>query len=354
MNSDYYKNFIKQLNETLSSQKKPTIMIAGYVGCGKTTLAANILGKNIVPEEAIGHCESTTKGFIDYGDDYINIIDSQGFEPPMTQDHFLEFIKTHIKAKQLSNNIQDHVHLIWYCIEGPKARITPTDIDLINKILPKESTILVITKMDITKKEQKKALTDKLLKSTEIPSSRILYVSEEEKESLENLVKTSDSILPQAYRAAFMSKQKVILEEKQIQASKCIRNYAIGLGIVGIAPFIDVPFIVGFQYKMIKDLAQIYGFNSEEIEEFIGYSTAAVITGSAFGGSLLDLSGPIGWLVGGFSAGTITGGLGMIVSDYFYRCSEAIMAGKDIKEIPKLKLTKDELQSSAVKFKESF
>ena len=329
-------------------------MVAGYVGCGKTTLAAKVLGNDIVPEDAIGHSESTTKGFIEYGDEYINIIDSQGFEPPMTQENFLQFIQARIRAKQINDDIKEHIHLVWYCIEGSKARVTPTDIDLINNILPKESTILVLTKMDITKPAQKQALTEKLLESTHISAERILYVAEDDKESLERLVEISNKILPDAYRQAFMSKQKVLLENKRTRANNCITNYALGLGLVGIIPLFDLPIIISQQYRMIGDIAQIYGFNAQEVKSLVGVSGVATAAGTIAGGSLLDLAGPVGWVAGGFSAGVITGGLGLIVSDYFYRCSEAIMAGKNIEEISKFNFDESEFKIAIEMFKSMF
>lgn len=354
MYDDARKEFVTKLNEILSSQQKPTILVAGFVGCGKTTLVKNVLGNGIVGDDAIGHGKSTTKGFVPYSDDFITLIDSQGFEPPMPEKFFLDFVNTQIEAKQYEDDISKHIHLSWYCIEGSKARVTPTDINLINRILPQESTLVIVTKMDITKPVQKDAITQELLANTSVTSERILYVSEKDKESWKALVEKSKQILPEAYKSAFMSKQKVVLKDKKVLARKAIREFSSGAGLIGILPVVDIPFIIAIQYKLVARLAKIYGFNGDEAQKLLAPSALVTAAGSAVGGGLLDLAGPIGWIAGGFSAGAVTGGLGTLVSNYFLKCSEAIFQGKEIDSLPVFELEKEGLRKAADEFMRSF
>ncbi len=152
--ADLKRKFHEQLNKVFALKKRPTILVFGQVGVGKTTLIQKVLGKDIVPDDTISPYKPGTMDFIEYKNNYITLIDSQGFEPGMQVSDFTENIFHKIKNLQTNDDIKKHIHLAWYCIQGSGGRITETDFKLIKDILSHNRTMVVITKKDITKPDQ--------------------------------------------------------------------------------------------------------------------------------------------------------------------------------------------------------
>jgi predicted GTPase len=73
---DAQEQFDKELREVVASRKKPTILVFGFTGVGKTSLVRVILGKESVPDDAIAHGKPGTGHFIEYKTEFITLYSS--------------------------------------------------------------------------------------------------------------------------------------------------------------------------------------------------------------------------------------------------------------------------------------
>lgn len=147
---------------------KPCILLCGYVGVGKTSIAQYYCGKEVVPDSAIGHGSTTTLEFSYYQSQSLDIWDYRGFGPGESIDVYIDTLKKFAKKCFIDNGLTKCPHIILYCIQGPGGRVTAADLDILGGIpLP---TIAVITKSDITRPQQRKALKQRLTASGVNPS----------------------------------------------------------------------------------------------------------------------------------------------------------------------------------------
>lgn len=149
---DYEKDFLNKSDEESKKYKRPNILICGYTGAGKTSIIQALLGKDLVPEDRIGHdANPMTQDYDRYKNSYIGIWDSKGLEPDKGEDEFIARTKNHIRKVQENENVDEHIHIFWYTISTGGRRVTNTDLKIIN-IFPKESTLVIISQIDIDKR----------------------------------------------------------------------------------------------------------------------------------------------------------------------------------------------------------
>jgi len=318
------QSYNEVFKEEKSKIKKPNILICGYTGVGKTTIAQLIFGKDIVSDDKISDGKPGTMGYIHYENDFISLWDSQGFELGHKEEEFLDKTRQFIRRRQDNPDIDQHIHLIWYCIQGVGARVTTCDIDLINKIFNPKDVIVLITKSDITKPVQKESMEKELIKNG-VAKDRIISVSENDKHSLSNLIELSLAVLPEAYHDAFVSAQHVDLEKKKKRAGTIIHTTAVAAGAAGAIPipFSDAAIITPIQYGMVAGLAVNYGILSKDVTALVGGPIITEIVGTLTASSLITLIPGIGSVIQAGVAFALTEALGHIVDNYLIKCAEA-------------------------------
>lgn len=208
----------RKFEEAENFNKRPNILVAGYTGSGKTSLIRTILG-DIVPKNGIDNSAPRRMEFDKYENDSICLWDSKGLELGDAETDFCERTRGFIAERQEHPNVDEHIHLVWYLIQGPGARVTECDRNLIQNIFNPEHVIVVISKKDITNAKQFEALT-KALTNAGIRPEHIIAASDAEGGAIgcKELVELSNRILPEAYRDAFMAAQEIDRDAK-VQAT---------------------------------------------------------------------------------------------------------------------------------------
>jgi len=316
-------------------------LVCGYTGSGKSSLIKAILG-DVVPKNAIGEGKPKTMDYDHYENDLVSIWDSRGLELGETEGAFMAKTREFIEKRVTDMNVDNHIHLVWYSIQGPGARITDCDLKLIKEIFPTKNLIVVVTKSDITRPSQKEALK-KVLLDNGVSERQIVFTSDEEGGALgcKDLMELSLEMLPEAYKDAFAHAQQVDLERrKQTILNKSGKAKAIiatataaavTAGAVPI-PLSDAAVITPIQVTMIGGLAALYGLNGKELS-VAAMPLLARTVGMMAASSLLKLIPGLGSVVNATVAGLLTGAMGWFVQSQFEKIAIANALGLPPPEI---------------------
>ena len=123
---------------------KLNIIVAGWVGVGKSTLINGVFGKEVA-KTGVG--EPVTRDCTKYtlNDCSITIYDTKGFETG--ENNHEEQIFKKIKELNSCSNRDDYIHFCWYCVSDMGNKIEPNEIKFIKDVNQrmKVPVIIVIT-----------------------------------------------------------------------------------------------------------------------------------------------------------------------------------------------------------------
>ena len=321
--------------------KRPNILVCGYTGSGKTSLTKAILG-DLVPDNAIGDGRPMTMGYDCYENELVRIWDSKGLENGEAEEEFTAHTREFVRRRQDDSNVDNHIHLVWYTIQGSGARVTDCDLNLIRNIFNPEHVIVVVTKADATRPRQREALV-KALTEAGIPMERIVFTSDAESGAIgcKELMLLSYKMLPEAYKDAFMEAQRID-QEARIQAIMDKRGKAkaiIATAVTAAAaagaipiPLSDAAVLIPIQVTMIASLAGLYGLRQEAVKQS-ALPFVAKLVGIFAASSLLKLIPMLGSAVNATVAGTLTAAMGMFVRCNFEETAIAKVKGLPIPQL---------------------
>lgn len=340
-------DYTQDVNEAIAKERvknlRPTILICGYTGSGKTTLIQKICGEDIVSTDKISDGQPCTKSFDFYENDFFRLFDSKGLEPGKNQEEeFVTNVKDLVRKLREDDNLDNHIHLIWYCIQGSGARVTDCDLRLIKNIFNMDHEIAVITKRDITRDNQYDAIK-RILSDSGVPESRILGVSDLDTGLLTNLLEKSLELLPDARKHAFIAGQVLRLDKKKNQAQAIIHSNATAAAAIGAIPIpgSDAPLLAGLQTEMLVALAFNYGIPTEAIKTTF-MPAIAIIVGTLTATSLIKLIPGLGSVVQAIIAAALTEAIGLTGNKYFISCAEAKLHGEPT---PEFKFNRTEFEN---------
>ena len=319
--------------------KRPNVLVCGYTGCGKTSLIQAVCGEELVRDHAIGDAQPTTTGFDEYAGEHVRVWDSKGLEPGEREEEFAEMLTTFLRERRETPDADEHVHLVWYAIQAPGARVTDCDIRLLAEVLASEHVIVVLTKSDIARDEQIEAMRS-VLTDAGIDPKRIIPVSDAKSGSIgcREIVELSHTMLPKAYQDSFLEAQRIDREAKE---KAIIAKRATAAGIIAAAtaaatgigatpiPIADAGLLIPVQTGMVAGLAALYGLKQEALQHAVLPFVARVV-GIYAASSLLKCFPFLGNAINAAVAGTLTGALGWFTLDRFEAMALAKVRGEKI------------------------
>lgn len=326
--------------EFISENSYANIMVLGETGAGKSSLINLIFGDDLAK---ISHDTPQTQEFNIYlgkkHNQYINIIDSKGYELTNGVDAFVNGVKnyqTKLKNGEISG-CEGDIHVIWYCIDCSTSRVQDFDIQAINLLKKNYKHVFVVmTKCD---QDDEYFSTKKAYES--VLDTKIYAVSNNEKvlayTDIEQLVSDSaSSITNDDIRRAFISSQKRNLTLKEEEAHKIILGYTAGCAAAGANPIpfmSDTMIITPAQVSMLYRIGNIYGVNlGKATLESLVAETIAKNLGKALASNLVKMFPGVGSIIGGIInvgvAGTITYAMGFGYSKFCKSEYDNILNGR--------------------------
>ncbi len=325
---DIEREFQEKLEEIIAQIKRPTLLLCGYTGAGKTTLAQKIFGKNMIPDEDLKPRLPGRPEYKSYHNENILLWDSKGLEPGSREKDFVKVTRDHLKQFAANADADRHIHLVWYCIQGEAGRITQTDLELIKSM--GTEVIIVITRLKTSDPERLEALKQSLM-SEGISRRNIVTVDSGDSNSLKRLINHSLERLPPIYCDAFISAQQIDLEKKKARAQLIIHGAAANAAVAGASPlpFAHANVITPIQIGMIATLALNYGMPTEQLKA----SSVPMLTevaGIYAATSLTKHIPGFETVISGTIADALTEAAGQSVNQYYIACQDSIAAGEPV------------------------
>ena len=335
-NIDLYKtaqDAINMISERIRNLKTLNIIVAGKTGVGKSTLI-NAVFKEKLAETGIGKPVTDHMRKITKKDVPLAIYDTRGFElgREVQKQVKAEVIET-VSKGLASNDINEAIHCIWYCINTASNRVEPEEIEWLRELSRENSVtrvpIIIVLTQSFSKqnaRELRNMLINENLNVLQIVSVLAEdYVINDEYTvrayGLDTLIHIMADVLPDELGDTLQNVQIASLAEKKRRAQAAVASatlLAAGEGATPI-PIADCALLIPTQLTMIASITVIFGFsvNKSILTAFLSStigSGGATLLGKTVVGTFFKLVPGAGSIAGGAisagTAGVITAALG--------------------------------------------
>jgi uncharacterized protein (DUF697 family)/GTP-binding protein EngB required for normal cell division len=242
------------------------ILISGQTGVGKSTLINSVFR---APLAAEGVGKPVTKHVQRYQVEGVpvTIYDTPGIELGQSRKEVIREYKKTIKDS-INRPIDEHVHIVWYCISAETQRIQDYDIEVIEALAADVPVLLVLTQC--VDDERAQALQDAIVaEHLPIHGEPLRTLARERAfaghtippKGLEDLVERTHEILPEAVRRAFTNAQGVVIRLKVRHARAVVAAAGAAAGAVGAVPIpiSDAVVLMPVQVGMLAGISAIFG-----------------------------------------------------------------------------------------------
>ena len=324
---------INGIAEQINNLSILNIMVAGKTGVGKSTLI-NAVFKEHLADTGMGKPVTTYMRKITKKDVPLAIYDTRGFElGKEVQAEVKKEVMETISKGLATQNINETIHCIWYCINTASNRIEPEEIEWLRELsmenqITQVPIVVVLTQSFSKKKAQEMRQT---LLNENLDIIQVIPVLAEDYEiedlgiiksyGLETLIKVMGEALPDELTKTLQHVQIVCLEEKKRLAQAAVATAvvaAVGEGAAPI-PFSDCALLIPTQIGMITSITVIFGIDVNKniitalLSSTIG-AGGATILGKMVVTNILKFIPGAGTIIGGAisasTAGVITAALG--------------------------------------------
>lgn len=335
-----YFDYDKVLSSIRQTVKKPSILLAGATGVGKSSLINHLFGAAAAP---VGSGRPMTEHISCYEPKNYDVVlyDTLGYEVGEEQQQkFYKEVVGFVKEANGKRDASRHVHLTWYCISAANKRVTPADLEAAAALAGLTEVCVVLTQIDGCTPEELRELRDTLV--AKLPGMSVFAVSldprvPEEDMEWEGLLNWSMEHLDSGLRLAFAQALGRELEVKHMEADKLIQRYVVAAAgaVVAPLPMTDSAALIAIQTTMATHLFNYWGIDrgTDKIKE-IFVNVVVANTGRIFSRSLLKLVPGAGTVasavINGGVATSFTYAFGRAINEICYKAAVHLARGEKV------------------------
>lgn len=332
---DAAQKIMDEIKENYSSLTTLNVVVIGKTGVGKSTLINSVFGENVA-EVGLGRPVTQSIRKLEKEGTPLAIYDTPGLE--LQGDHsaenLLEQVTNLINEGIQSEDVNQAIHCIWYCINTASSRVEPTEMNFLRKL--GENTkrcnvpvILVLTQA-FSKKKTEEMVT--ALRKENLPVRQVVPVLAQDYEisedypkikafGIDKLVELMSELLPDTVRDTFIALQIASIDLKRKRARAAVTAAAGAAALTGASPipFSDAAILVPTQVSMLAGITAIFGLPIEKaaltsiVSATIGTAGATVLGKTVVSNLIKMIPGAgtiIGAAISGTTAAALTGALG--------------------------------------------
>lgn len=343
----FIQDCMNEISERIRNLKRLNIIVVGKTGVGKSTLINSVFRDNLV-ETGIGKPVTTHMRKITKKDFPLCIYDTKGFELGKdAQKEVKQEIFDTISDGYKSDDINEAIHCIWYCINTGSSRIEPEEEAWLQEFTAENKNTRVPVIIVLTQTTSKKygEKFQKYIENLNLNVKKVIPVLAQDYEiddnitipafGLDTLITVMSEILPDELQDTLQNLQKVSLEEKKRHAHLAVATATTTAAATGAVPipFSDCALLVPIQITMIASITAIFGLNISKsvltgfISSVIG-TGGATIAGKTLVSNLLKLIPGAGSVAGGAISGATAGLLTTALGEAYIKLMEAIYKGE--------------------------
>jgi uncharacterized protein (DUF697 family)/GTP-binding protein EngB required for normal cell division len=309
------------------------ILVIGQTGVGKSTLINAIFRKPLATT-GIGKPVTQIIQRFEDPDVPVTLYDTKGVELGDSRRSVIRDYKRLI-AQQRKGPPEQHIHLLWYCMDAGQTRVEDYDVEIMAALADEVPVILVFTQVIDEERADglEAAVRDANLELAgnhavrTLAQPRTIGTQTLESRGLEELVRMTDQLLPEAVKRAFVNAQGVVIELKvdQSRAVVVAASAAAAGAAAAPVPMSDAVLLRPIQLGMLASITAIFGL------ELSGDQNRSLLK-AAVGHGSMELAGkrlvkelssrlPGANVINAAVAGALTGALG---EAYVRMCAELL------------------------------
>lgn len=330
--SAFSDRFEREFAEQRKNVVKPTILVMGATGAGKSSLVNMVFGGEALA--AVGAGKPMTRGVVGYETDLVKIFDSEGYESgDENQQRFKENVVKFIEKD--CRDFGERINLVWYCISQANHRVLDVDIQTILAVSSRKVPVaVVLTQADSVSEED--AAKMRATVEAACPGIETFEVSKDESVGLtvKPLVDWAYAHLDEALRVAFVAAARGQIALKGAEARKAIIPFVTAAAAIAATPipFSDAPLLTANQAAMVARIAFIWDLKAIKSVALGSVASQLVANvGRTLAGNLIKLIPGAGTVIGDVVnaavATSITAAVGYAVNEVCSRIVSDELAG---------------------------